>query len=188
MKFVEPLRKKRDVEAIKQYFQMKRMDREGLLFTIGINSCLRISDILTLKWEDVAKKGKIVDQFTVKEQKTGKTKTIKVNESMKQELYKGFNKKNKGYIFISKSHRNEGEHWSRQYAWRILKEAAKEVGIEQNIGTHTMRKTFGYFRREMGVPLHRLMRVFNHSSEAITLKYLGYTQEEDNEMYDAVNL
>jgi len=187
MNFVEPIRSKSDVEKIKNYFLTRKMRSEYLLFVIGINSCLRISDLLHLKWEQLISNGEVLDTFKVKERKTGKTKIIKSNKSIHnalQEAYEG----QTGYVFISKSNAAKGNVWSRQYVWQALKRAANKVGIKENIGTHTMRKTFGYFRREMGVPLQRLMRVFNHSSEAITLKYLGYTQEEDNEIYESINL
>ena len=191
MNFVQPIRNKEDIEAIKGYFTHRGMHREKLLFTIGINSSLRIGDILRLTWGDVSSGGSIKDSIKLKEQKTGKTKVIRINNSLREALERhleGFYTRGGGYLFPSLSFTSKGKAWTRQYAWKMLKDAGKAVGIEQNIGTHTMRKTFGYFRREAGVPLHKLMRVFNHSSEAITLLYLGYTQEENDEVYELINL
>ena len=190
MNFVQPIRNKGDIAAIKEYFKRKSMHREYLLFVIGINSSLRIGDLIELKWKDVYADGTIKKQIKVKERKTGKTKLIQVNNSLREalEAHLPYYTKPDGYIFASLSFASKGKPWTRQYAWQMLKKAAKAVGIKENVGTHTMRKTFGYFRREAGVPLHKLMRVFNHSSEAITLLYLGYTQEEDNEVYEMVNL
>lgn len=190
MKFVEPIKTKKTVDNFKQYFRQKNQHKQLLLFAIGINTSLRISDILQLKWNQILSAGKLVPEFTVKEQKTGKTKRIKVNSGLAsavKEYMKHYNSP-KGYVFSSNSHHTKGKPWTRQYAWKMLKAAAKAVNFDGNMGTHSLRKTFGYHAYRSGASLDTLMVLFNHSSPRITALYLGFTWEKVSEAYNMVNL
>ncbi len=75
---------------------------------------------------------------------------------------------------------------TRQYVWQFLNDYAFSLGIRIKIGTHTLRKTFGYHAFNNGVDLSLLVRIFNHSSQEITLRYIGITQEQVDDVY--VNL
>jgi len=70
----------------------------------------------------------------------------------------------------------------------VINNAARQVGLEDHIGTHTLRKTFGYQARKQGTPIELLQKVFNHSSPAVTMRYIGITQDEIDEVYSFVNL
>jgi site-specific recombinase XerD len=76
----------------------------------------------------------------------------------------------------------------RQQAYNIINYAAKFVGVEEAIGTHTLRKTFGYHVYQRGVDLALLQKMFNHSSQSITLDYIGITQDQMDEVYISMNL
>jgi len=90
--------------------------------------------------------------------------------------------------FLFSSRKGNNRPISRVQAYRIINEACRIAKIKGSIGTHTLRKTFGYWAYKQGIDITLLMRIFNHSSPAITLRYIGITQEEINEVYINLNL
>ena len=172
MNYVEPIRTKEDIKAMKEYLRDWN-ERNYMLFLVGINSGLRVSDILKLKVKDV--QGWYI---RIREQKTHKQKTIKMTPPLKKEIRKYVeNKPLHHFLFQSRNGKNK--HISRVTAYLILKVAAEEIGID-NVGTHTMRKTFGYHYYQKTKDVAMLMTLFNHSSPAITLKYIGIRQDQQD--------
>ena len=184
MEFVKPIKNREDIERMKDAIGAEGRYRERVLFVLGINSGLRISDLLNLRWKDVS--GSAV---AIKEQKTGKVKRFPLNAACVEALKSIPRGEPKEYIFVSKSNRNGGESkpWTRQYIWHVLNEAAKAVGLEE-IGTHTLRKTFAYHVFATSKNLTLVQKLLNHSSPATTLRYIGIEQEELNECYTSLNL
>lgn len=179
MNTVQPIRSKRKIDAMKK--ALPPMYR--LMFVIGINSALRVSDLLALKVGDVRDK----DFITVTEQKTGKKKRFKINAAIKREVKNYLatgNFSDDEYLFRSP---RGNKPISRVAAWKALNKAAAEVGLEE-IGTHTLRKTFGYWAHKSGVDIATLQRVFNHSHPNITQRYLGIQQDQIDDVYDRVQL
>ena len=187
MNIVEPIRDRRIIENIKKLLKESNI-RDYLLFVLGINTGLRVSDLLKLKTKDVSIGKHILDVVYITEKKTGKTKKFVLNKSCKEALkeYLNITKLIPGqYLFKSR----KGDHpIDRTQAYRIINNVARKVGIEDHIGTHTLRKTFGYHARKQGVSIELLQKVFNHSAPSITMRYLGITQDEINEVYSYVNL
>ncbi|MBR1442670.1 MAG: tyrosine-type recombinase/integrase [Firmicutes bacterium] len=185
MKATDPIRKKSDISKIRNYYLNKGEYRNFLLVCFGINTGLRISDILNLKSEDVFdfKNNTIKDHIYLKEKKTGKTNSIKINTSLKNALktyFRYFPKLSKNFLFKSKK---GNRPISRVQAYRIIKKATDECKIEGTIGCHSLRKTFGYFAWKSGAQPVLLMNLFNHSSFEITKRYLGIGQEERDSVY-----
>ncbi|MFO6497608.1 tyrosine-type recombinase/integrase [Bacillus sp. z60-11] len=92
------------------------------------------------------------------------------------------------YVFAS---RKGGKTITRVQAYRILNDTAKRAGIYDKIGgigTHTLRKTFGYRLYENGVDVSRIMSILNHSSERDTLKYIGITADEIEAAYESIEV
>jgi site-specific recombinase XerD len=77
---------------------------------------------------------------------------------------------------------------SRVHAWFVLNKAARAVGIEGRIGTHTLRKTFGYYAYKQGTDITLLQQLFNHAAPSITLRYIGITQDDIDQVYIKMNL
>ncbi|NMD69595.1 site-specific integrase [Bacillus sp. DNRA2] len=179
MNVVEPIRNKRDIDRMKKALH----GRDQLLFIFGINSALRISDILALKVGDV--RGK--ESITLTEKKTGKSKQFRVNKAISQAVKKCVpaNAADNDYLFPS---RKGNGAISRVQAYRILNEAAGRAGLTVNIGTHTLRKTMAYHAYQSGVDISLLMNVLNHSSQRETLRYIGITQDQVNGVFEALNL
>ena len=171
MKYVKSIRDKNKIEKIKKYIKEKGRS-DLLLVTMGINTGLRISDLLNLKVIDV--KGK--SHVEIKEQKTGKIKRFPLLgnlQSMIDEYTK--DKNNNDYLF--KSRNGENKPLTRVMAYMIINNACRRAEISDNIGTHTLRKTFGYHHYQTFHDVAILQYLLNHSSPSITLRYIGITQD-----------
>ena len=187
-KTVEPIRDKDKIEAIK--LMLSDRPRDYLLFVLGINFALRVGDLLALRVGDVIDEGgNIVDHLIIKEQKTGKGKRITVNEAASCALSDYFQKvgvRPRGeYLF--KSMRSE-KPLDKVTVWKMLNSWCKAVGVKDNCGTHTMRKTWGYWARKQGVSIELIQAKFGHSSPSITRRYIGITADEIANVEDLVSL
>lgn len=169
MQFVQPIRDKEKIEEMKKTLLAKN-ERDYIMFMIGVNVGLRISDILPLKVRDVK-----ADHIKVIEQKTGKVRRVAVNRSLRRALDKFIRNKKDSDILI-KSREGVNKPISRSMAYKILREAAEQVGISE-VGTHTMRKTFGYHMYQRDKDVAALQKLFNHDKPSTTLLYIGVEQD-----------
>lgn len=180
MDFVQPIRDKKMIEAMKREL-LRTGYRNYMLFLVGINTGLRISDILSLKVKDVRNQ----TYLTLREKKTSKIKRLKIT-GIGQELddYTE-NMEEDQYLFASQKGHNEPI--TRVQAYRILNKAAEAIGLNEDIGTHTLRKTYGYHFYQKTKDVALLQELFNHSSPSITLRYIGINQDVmDRAMNDFV--
>lgn len=161
----------------------------SLLIALGCFTGLRISDILALRWNQILN----ADEFTVIEKKTGKARTIRINVQLRQHIKECYEQiKPTGVhspILISQ----KGTVFSVQRINIILKEVKKKYKLKiKNFSCHSLRKTFGRQVYNMNsdnseLALVKLMELFNHSSVAITKRYLGLRQEELLNTYDCLS-
>lgn len=187
MEEVEPIKDKKQLENMKRYLKGNNL-RDWLLFILGINSGLRISDLLALQVDDV--KGK--DRISVREQKTGKPKDFPLPINSKKAVVEYLKKEDltEGPLFPSrkaKGSKGTGAI-SRQQAYDSINAAARAVGIEDKIGTHSLRKTFGYHAYMAGHDITRIQQLLNHSAPSVTLRYIGITKQELDQIYIDLNL
>ena len=161
----------------------------SLLIALGCFTGLRISDILALRWKQILH----VEEFTIIEKKTGKKRTLRLNPQLQQhvaECYEhiqplGIN----APILVSQ----KGTIFTVQRINVILKEIKKKYRVKvKNFSCHSLRKTFGRQVYTMSgenaeLALVKLMELFNHSSVALTKRYLGLRQEEILETYDVLS-
>ncbi len=191
MEIVQPIRKKTDLEAIKKILK-KRNLRDYALFVLGINSGLRISDLLRLQVEDVldpsSRRMKIAQRIRIREKKTGKTKDFPLNTAARSALseylhHAGLPKNSP--LFPS---RKGGRQLTTRHAHRIISAAAKKAGITERIGTHTMRKTFAYHAYKSGVDISLLQKLLNHASQTETLRYMGILRDDLDQVYENLKL
>lgn len=176
MTTVEPIRNKKDIEKVEKYL-LKQSKRDRLLFVLGINCGLRISDILALNVGDVRNKTYV----QIIEKKTGKFKKFPINAKLKpiiDDFVKG--KRDKEPLFKS----YWGNRMNRINTYYLLRDACKAIGLQEKIGTHTMRKTFGYHHYKKYKNIALLQKIFNHSSPQITLSYICIEQDEIDESYN----
>lgn len=179
-KNVQPLRTVREIEEMKQALKQTGTERDVFMFTFGINTGLRASDIVKIKVGDVRNK----THFEFKEQKSQKIKGMDVPKSLMaqiEEYTRG--KRDEEYLFAS---RNDGGRapLSTTQVYRTLQKAA--VLLERDdIGTHTMRKTFGFHHYRRFKNVHALKTLLGHTDPEVTLTYIGITDDEiDTSMRD----
>ena len=174
MNIVQPIRDRENIEKMKAV--LKRKKRDLVLFIFGINCGLRISDILRLDVNDV--KGR--DFIEIREKKTNKNKRFPINPELKVVLEDFVKDRDPDEpLFITQQH----NRLDRNQAYRIISRAAKLLNIPDRIGTHSLRKTFGYHHYKQFDNIELLQKIFNHSYSAITLRYIGIEQDIIDESY-----
>ena len=175
--------------------------RNKMLFVIGINVGIRGSDLRTLQWSFFFEKDsngnlKFRDFYTLQPMKQRKQKKyvkLHFNQSVKQAIAKYVEEypieNLNDYMFAS---RKGDEPINVRSLWRIIKEAAGEAGIQQNIGSHSLRKTFGFWcwhqAEDKNKALVILQQIFNHSSTSVTSKYIGILDDEMKDMFNSIEL
>lgn len=168
---VQPLKTKREINDLIEALGMSQNGlRDQLLFKLGVSTGLRCGDLVTLKIEQV--KGK--SNFKIREGKTKKERTVYLNNLMADIAdYLETLPREAVYLFTS---RKGGYPITTTQAYRIIAKAGDMIG-NHSIGTHTMRKTFGYTYYQATKDVATLMEIFNHSSQKTTLRYIGITEE-----------
>ena len=151
MNVVQPIRDKTKLEMLK--YELKKTGiRNYLLFLTGLNSGMRVSDVVNLNRDNIRdENNNMREHITIIEQKTGKLKKFPLVNGLRAEMEK-------------------------------YTENMPQGGLEE-IGTHTMRKTFGYFFYKQYKDVAKLQKILNHSSPSITLIYIGIDQDEIDESY-----
>lgn len=175
---VQPLRTAAEIAEFRDALEVagkkrNQSARNLLLFNIGVNTGLRISDIVALRVEDVRGKSSVL----VREGKTKKMRTVHLSALMADiaDYIEGL-PEDAVWLFPSRNGGGAG-HISTTQAYRILTGAAALIGRD-DIGTHTMRKTFGYFYYKKTHDVATLMEIFNHDSQATTKRYIGIRNDE----------
>lgn len=187
----EPIRDTRRLKKFRNYYRdVEPNARNYLMIVTGLNTALRISDILSLRWRDIYDfdTKKVADHIMLREQKTGKSQMIATNKSLKTAIRTVV--KNLSDLlpddFIFKGY-GDG-HMNRCTAYRIIRHAARSTGLSRNISCHSLRKTFGYHAWKKGCPPALLMNIYNHSSFQITKRYLGIDQDDKDRIFLKNNL
>lgn len=194
METVQPIR---DLDVLNKCYEIARdHDRHRktgevsweLLLMVGFNTSLRVSDLRRFKVEDL--KGK--DYALIRAKKTGKEARVLINPSARREINRLLaGRRGDEYIFQSRQ-RDAVTHKyrpiSRQRAYQIINTIAREAGIQDRIGCHTLRKTFGYHYYKMTGDVVSLQRILCHSYQRETLVYIGVVQENIDESLMKFNM
>lgn len=166
----EPIKSKKDIKAVEQCLK-EHNERDYVLWVLGVNSGLRVSDIVGLNVSDVVDKTHI----TIIEKKTQKRKSFYINDKLKRVL-KPFIK-DRDFdepLFLGR----QGKRLNQRQVYRFLIATCQALGIKAKVSTHTMRRTFGYHHYQQYKDAVILQKIFNHSSQRITLMYIGVEQDE----------
>ena len=196
MNTAQPIRNLEDLKNFKNYYkEIHPNARNQLLVILGLNTALRISDLLTLRWEDVYNfsQNRWQEHIEIIEQKTGKTSCIYINHNIHaclQNYQAQLQKEQKPiqpekYLF---PHSNKNEPISRVQAFRIIKKVAAYYNIPSVICCHSLRKTFGYHAWRQGVQPAMLVSIYNHSSYEVTKRYLGIEQDDRDKIFQEIIL
>lgn len=201
----EPIKSLDDIYAISEFLISNKRYRDNMLFIVGINFGLRVSDLRMLRFSNLINDNfTFRDNFPVFEKKTRNTRKRKKNryitintaviEAVTLYLENKPNVTLSDYLFRSESNRGKSlnQPLSNQSIDRILKGIAVDLHLNIRIATHSLRKTFCYHQMVMSNNDSRklllLQKMLNHSSPAQTLDYIGITSEEIEEAYKALNL
>lgn len=191
MSTTQPIRSTKELKALREYYGKDRWtdQRNRLLIIMGLNTALRITDILHLQWDMVYDftTGACRRHLALCEKKTGKETIILLNDMLRAELedYRRCRMPlPEDFIFESQ----KGGHIDRYQAYRIIKRAAAALKLPGRISCHSLRKTFGYHAWKKGVPPALLMNIYNHSSFDITRRYLCIEQDDRDDVFAHVQL
>lgn len=201
----EPIKSMDDIQRISDFLIQKKRYRDNMLFIVGINFGLRVSDLRRLRFANLINDNfTFKDSFPIFEQKTRNTRKHKKNryitintaviEAVTLYLENTPNVKLSDYMFRSESNRGKNDNipLDRSTIDRILKKIAVDLDLTMKVSTHTLRKTFAYHQMVMSNndprKLLLLQKMMGHSSAAQTLDYIGITNEEIEEAYRNLNL
>jgi integrase len=176
---VEPIRELKDIKAIKKILHDK--PRDLAIFTLGINTNLRASDIINIKVKQIAN----ADELVLTEKKTGKIRRITLNQQVKAVVSKllEFQSCEFGDDYLFKSRKKGGSLTSTSLS-RMVKGWCSQINLKGNYASHSLRKTWGYQQRvQFGTGIPVLMECFNHSTQKQTLDYLCVQDEEIKSVY-----
>ncbi len=180
MNFVQPIRDHNTIRQIKQYLRGVS-ERNYMMFVLGINTGLRIQDILKLRVRDVTG-----NHIIMREMKTDKPKWIQINPTLKREVkYYTKNMDPDDFLFLSRQGKNKPIQ--RDMAYKIMRQAANEFQLV-DIGTHTLRKTFGYHMYQKTKDITLVQKLLNHSEKEYTMRYIGMDQDMMDAAYNQFGL
>lgn len=201
----EPIKRMEDILRVSKFLVSQNRYRDNMLFILGINFGLRVSDLKSLRFSHLINDNLTFrDTFAVFEKKTRNTRKRKVNRyitvnqavvdavTLYLEHTPGISLSD--YMFRSESTKNVNQNTplTNQSIDRILKGIAKDVGLNIRVSTHTLRKTFCYWMMVRGYNDPRrlllLQKILGHSTPAQTLDYIGLTGEEIEDAYRHLNL
>ena len=186
MKFVEPIRDMKKISRIKNQLTWAWKIRDLVLFWLGINSALRISDLLSVKvWDVFDADCTVKEYFEMNEAKTNKKHRVTITKSVKNSLllykekYQRICTDPNNFLFFNTK---KDPLWKtailRQHARYLINEWCKGVWLKWSYWWHTLRKTRWYQARKQGIPMEIIQHKLNHSSMSVTKRYLGITDDE----------
>lgn len=186
MNYVQPIRDREKLVEMKDELK-KNGTRDYMMFYTGINTGLRISDLVKLNRDDVRNPdGSMKTHITIIEKKTKKVKKFPICNGLLTEMEK-YTRNMKAGEYLFKSQKGNNKPITTTQAYRIIVTAGANIELTE-VGTHTMRKTFGYWHYQQFHDIAILQEIFNHSSPSITLRYIGINQDEIDKSYYSFSL
>jgi integrase len=191
----------REVEAVKTPAQRQQVEAHLAaqdiiyldIWKVGVNTALRISDLLALTMKDVQALDADKPTLNIIEQKTGKHRKIVVNQSALAVMQRRLNEYPKHvWLFqteaVNRNRRAPSKPINRRSVSRVFEKVGQRVAPKVALGTHSMRKTRGYAMHKAGRSIESIAKVLNHSSPAVTMRYIGLVQQDIDESYTELEL
>jgi len=174
MNYVDPIKDVGKVHDIENYLK-RTSERNHLMFVVGINTALRISDLRELRVKDVRNK----QQIRIKIDKTDRYHVLQVNSKLRK-LFREHCKGRHPDDYLFQSRKGINQPLGRVQAYNIIHEVGLMFGLD-NLGTHSLRKTYGYHFYKQTNDVVTLQKILGHRSPKETLEYIGIEQENVNE-------
>jgi len=189
MNTVDPIRDMDKINEIIDYLKENDSPRNYLLFTLGVNSALRISDLLGLKVKDVVDEDfNIKDNIRLRESKTNKEKTYSLSNGAKEAVRYFLDNKDVELDDYSFESQSTNKPINRTWAWVLINRWTDMFDLPGNYGCHSLRKAWGYHAlRTYDAPIEMIQAKLNHSSPAVTRRYIGIEDEEISELEKKVS-
>lgn len=189
-KEVDPIDRDEDIVRMFSFMMKHGYIREAHGFVIGCNLSLRVSDLLRLTFKDFEDARLNNNTLVILEKKTGKAKVMTINEIVYEHVqllkqhYRSLNKE-PHYVFQATSRNISTTIKAISASWfnRVISEAGEGIMLAYNVGTHTMRKTWGWRAYRDGMDIRKIQKVLNHASPTTTLSYIGFTKRSIAEAY-----
>jgi site-specific recombinase XerD len=185
MKTVEAIKDKQQILNMKKYLK-SHSSRDYCLFLLGINTGIRIHTLLHTQVKDVLSDSGSVFYYLPSD--SIDYPPIYLNDQVRNAIKQCIDVEKlqqNDYLFKS---RKTTHPISRQQAYRIINDAARDAGIEESIGTHTLRKTFGYHAFKKGIAISLIQKRLQQCTSSETLHYLGLKKDKSTEIELDVNL
>jgi integrase len=191
----------REVEAVKtdaqrQQVEAHLVDQDAIyldIWKVGVNTALRISDLLSLTMDQVHKLNIDQPALNITEQKTGKHRKIVINQTALDVMQRRL-AENPGHEWLfqtnaaNRDRRAAPKPINRRSVSRVFEKVGQKVAPSVVLGTHSMRKTRGYAMHKAGRSIESIAKVLNHSSPAVTMRYIGLVQQDIDESYTELEL
>ncbi|MBW4661969.1 MAG: tyrosine-type recombinase/integrase [Drouetiella hepatica Uher 2000/2452] len=177
---VEPIRDKKAIGRIKKV--LADHPRDLCLFTLGINTAYRANELLSIKVKQVRSQ-RVGDVLELKQRKTNKYRPVTLNGtaiSAIQTWLEDSQLQDEDNLFTG-----QRGCLTVTTVSTMVKGWCQDVGLKGNYGSHTLRKTWGYWQRmERGTAIPLLMEAFGHATQRQTLAYLGIQSDEIAQIYE----
>ena len=190
-----------EVEAVKTGEQRQQVEAHLAaqdviyldIWKVGVNTALRISDLLAITMKDVQALDNDKPTLNIIEQKTGKHRKIVVNQTALDVIQRRLaDYPNHAWLFqteaANRNRREPPKPINRRSVSRVFKKVGQKVAPKIALGTHSMRKTRGYAMHKAGRSIESIAKVLNHSSPAVTMRYIGLVQQDIDESYTELEL
>lgn len=190
---MEPIRDIDKINAIEDMLINLDKWRDYLLFVAGLNFGLRIGDLLRIQIKDLIEYNtNVKERFIIVEEKTKKRNVIKINSKVKAALKLVISKTDlldNRCNYLIYNTKDKSKSISRVQAYKIVRKWCNAVGLENlPVGTHTLRKSWGYHAHQRGISIEVIQAKYMHDSTSTTREYLGIEQKDVSEAYDKVKL
>ena len=191
----------REVEAVKTGEQRQQVEAHladnGAIYAdvwkVGVNTALRISDLLSLTMDQVRALNTDNPALNIIEQKTGKHRRIVVNQTALVVMQRRLNEHTDDvWLFqsdaVNRDRRASPKPINRRSVSRVFEKVGRCIAPKVALGTHSMRKTRGFAMHKAGRSIESIAKVLNHSSPAVTMRYIGLVQQDIDESYTELEL
>jgi integrase len=183
MKTVEAL-SKTEIEQVSSLLMRRHKQIYHDVFKVGLQLSLRISDLLSLRYDQLDLDSR---ELTLIESKTGKTKEIRLNNTAIQIIKRRRNERPKDvWLFQVDSNRSKNRPINRSTVSRVFQDVAITLGLSFN--SHSLRKSRGKAMFDANEPLALISKVLNHSSIESTMRYLGISRKQELTTFDDYEL